>query len=157
VDAYDSGYAFGQLFMGLLIPLVIIGGIVAGIIALVRASKKPAVQPTVSAFYFTKFGLRPGERFGTVWWGAHRTGSRLVVTITSAGDLVMNHYEQQGAPVRIHQPSSTVKLGAVMAVNGPASPSMAEVTLASAEHQPFTIYLEPAAAEAVARWAAHRS
>jgi hypothetical protein len=157
VDAYDSGYAFGQLFMGLLIPLVVLAGIVFGVIAIVRASSKPAPVPTADVFYFAKFATRPGERLGSVWWGVHRSGARLIVTITSMGDLVMNYYEQEGAPVRVRQATSTVTLGPMVAVNGPTMSGMVEVTLSSTEHPPFVVYLEPAAAETVARWAAHRS
>ncbi len=157
MDAYDSGYAFGQLFMGLLIPLVVIGGIVFGIVAIARASKKPAPVPTANVFYFAKFAIRPGEQLGIVWWGTHRSGARLIVTITSMGDLVMNHYEQEGMPVRVHQATVAATVGPMVQANGPAMSSMVEVTLSSAEHPPFVVYLEPAAAEAVARWAAHRS
>jgi hypothetical protein len=140
-----------------LIPLVVIAGIVFGIIALVRASKKPAPVPTADVFYFSKFAVRPGERLGVVWWGAHRSGARLIVTIASTGDLVMNYYEQEGPPVRVSQATSTVTVGPTVAVNGPASAAMVEVTLSSNEHPPFVVYLEPNAADAVARWAAHRS
>jgi len=75
------------------------------------------------------------------------------------GDLVMNRYEHKGAPVRVRQATSAANLGPMVAVNVPAMSSMVEVTLSSVEHppSPFVAYLEPAAAETVARWAAPRS
>ncbi|MCB2413596.1 hypothetical protein LGT39_12155 [Demequina sp. TTPB684] len=112
--------------------------------------------PAMNAQYLKAFALAPGERHGTVWRGNHHSGARLVVSITSAGDLVMNHADQDGVPVRVRQATSTAAVGPVLAINGPTEPVMAEVTISSAEHQPFVVYLEPAAASTVANWAARR-
>lgn len=119
--------------------------------------RKRRQPPTMDSRYLVKFGLKPGERHGAVWSGAHRSGAPIILTVTNMGDLVMSLNDSDGSPVRMSADDTSAVFGGSVAVNGPSLPSMTEATLAATDQPPFTVLVDPASLPAIKRWATTHS
>ncbi len=133
--------------------IILVSGVVLGIASMGFQLRKRHEPPAMDSRYLMKFGLKPGERHGPVWSGAHRTGDPIILTITTTGDLVMNLRDTDGSPVRASAGSASADFGGSVAVNGPSLPSMTEVTLSAPDQPPFTVFVDPASLPAIKRWA----
>jgi len=141
----------------MIVLIILISGVVLGIASMGFQLRKRHEPPTMESRYLMKFGLKPGERHGEVWSGAHRSGAPIILTVTTMGDLVMSPNDSDGPPVRISGDEASAMFGASVAVHGPTLPPMTEVTLAAPAHPPFTVLVDPDSMPAIKRWATTRS
>jgi len=137
--------------------VILISGAILSLGGLGLELRKRRQPPTMDSRYLVKFGLKPGERHGAVWSGAHRSGAPIILTVTTMGDLVMSLNDTDGPPVRIPADEASAVFGGSVAVHGPTLPPMTELTLAAPAHPAFTVLVDPASLPAIKRCATTHS
>jgi hypothetical protein len=148
--SYNIGYVTGQVVF----VTAIIGGLTWLIVWSVGNSRKMADRKAqADAALPVRLGLAPGEAVGPVWTALHPSGAPMMVTITSAGVLVLNYVAGDAPAIRIAHNGVKATAGRAFPPPAGSKDPRIEIEISSPEYAAFTVLVEQAVATQILTWA----